>query len=77
MVEDDLGFMLSRIRIVENEDGILPLHMVWKQDDVKVEKLQLVGKLLSRRRINLNGLQNALMASWNPKKAIVIVDPSR
>ncbi|GKU89497.1 hypothetical protein SLEP1_g3626 [Rubroshorea leprosula] len=48
--------------------------MFWKQDDGKVKKLWVVGKLLSRRRINLNGLQNVLMASWNPKKAIVIVD---
>ncbi|GKV18569.1 hypothetical protein SLEP1_g28929 [Rubroshorea leprosula] len=70
MAEDDLGFMLSRIRITENKAEILPLHMSWKQDDAKVEKLRLIGKLLSRWRINLNGLQNILMASWNPTKAI-------
>ncbi|GLU22802.1 hypothetical protein SLE2022_388500 [Rubroshorea leprosula] len=76
MAEDDLGFMVHRIRIAKNKAEILPLHMFWKQDDAKVKKLRVVGKLLSRRRINLNGLQNVLTASWNLKKALVIVDPS-
>ncbi|GKU94277.1 hypothetical protein SLEP1_g7796 [Rubroshorea leprosula] len=76
MAEDDLGFMVRRIRIAENKAEILPLHLFRKQDDAKRKKLRVVGKLLSRQRINLNGLQNVLMASWNPKKALVIVDPS-
>ncbi|GKU88905.1 hypothetical protein SLEP1_g3116 [Rubroshorea leprosula] len=74
MAKDDLGFMVCWIRIAENKAEILPLHMFWKQDDTKVKKLRVVGKLLSQRRINLNGLQNVLTASWNPKKALVIVN---
>ncbi|GKV43556.1 hypothetical protein SLEP1_g50835 [Rubroshorea leprosula] len=33
MAADESGSMLNRIRIAENEDGFLPLHMVWKQED--------------------------------------------
>ncbi|GKV50958.1 hypothetical protein SLEP1_g57635 [Rubroshorea leprosula] len=67
--------MVSRIRIAENKAEILPLHLFRKQDDAKVKMLQVVGNLLSRRRISLNGLQNVLTTSGNPKKALVIVDP--
>ncbi|GKV22513.1 hypothetical protein SLEP1_g32378 [Rubroshorea leprosula] len=67
MAEEDIGSMLSRIRIAEKDDGILPLYTTWKQNEANVGRLRLVGKLLSRRRVNLNGLHNALMASWNPK----------
>ncbi|GKU89319.1 hypothetical protein SLEP1_g3472 [Rubroshorea leprosula] len=43
MATDELGSMLNRIRIAENEDGILPLHMVWKQEDATMDKLQLAS----------------------------------
>ncbi|GLT88002.1 hypothetical protein SLE2022_060480 [Rubroshorea leprosula] len=72
MADEEIGTMLGHVRLAEDEDGILPLLLVWKLDDFKVEKLQLVGKIFSQKRINLNGLHNALMASWNPKKAFTI-----
>ncbi|GKV42679.1 hypothetical protein SLEP1_g50059 [Rubroshorea leprosula] len=40
MAEDELGSMFNRIQIAKNEDGILPLHMVRKQDDATVDKFQ-------------------------------------
>ncbi|GLU00661.1 hypothetical protein SLE2022_180100 [Rubroshorea leprosula] len=74
MEEEDLHSMLSRVHISEDQDGVLPLHTVWNQEDANVGKLRLVGKLLSRRRINLNGFYSTLMVSWNPKKAFKIFE---
>ncbi|GKV17975.1 hypothetical protein SLEP1_g28417 [Rubroshorea leprosula] len=72
MAEEDLWSMLSRIQIAEKDDGILPPHMVWKQNDANVGRLQLVGKLLSRQRVNLNGFHNVLMASWNQGRVLEV-----
>ncbi|GKV17128.1 hypothetical protein SLEP1_g27670 [Rubroshorea leprosula] len=72
MADDEIGTLLSWVRLAEDEDGILPLLSVWKPDDSKVEKLWLARKIFFRKRIKLNGLQNALMVSWNPRKAFTI-----
>ncbi|GKU88181.1 hypothetical protein SLEP1_g2477 [Rubroshorea leprosula] len=42
MEEEDLHSMLSRVHISEDQDGILPLHTVWNQEDANVGKLRLV-----------------------------------
>ncbi|GKV08670.1 hypothetical protein SLEP1_g20272 [Rubroshorea leprosula] len=40
MANDDVGTMLSRIRLTEDEVGIHPLHEVWKHEDAKVDNLR-------------------------------------
>ncbi|GLU09363.1 hypothetical protein SLE2022_262290 [Rubroshorea leprosula] len=72
MADEEISFMLNRAHLTEDEDGILPLHSIWKLKDSKVEKLCLVGKIVSQKRINMNCLDNALVFSWNPGKAFKI-----
>ncbi|GKV46130.1 hypothetical protein SLEP1_g53137 [Rubroshorea leprosula] len=72
MADEEIGCMLNRVRLSEDENGILPLHSIWKLDEPKVEKLRLMGKILSRKKINMNGLHDALMVSWNPRKPFTI-----
>ncbi|GLU18337.1 hypothetical protein SLE2022_346430 [Rubroshorea leprosula] len=74
MVDEEIGSMLNRVHLTEDKEGILPLNLTWKPEDSKVEKLSLVGKILSQKRINLDGLHNALMVSWNPRKGFTIFE---
>ncbi|GLU00956.1 hypothetical protein SLE2022_182890 [Rubroshorea leprosula] len=69
MIDEELISMLSHVRLTEDKDGMLPWHSVWKLEDSKVEKLRSMEKILSQKRINLNGLYNALIVSWNHWKA--------
>ncbi|GKU88599.1 hypothetical protein SLEP1_g2844 [Rubroshorea leprosula] len=70
MADEEIGSMLNRVRLSEDENGILPLHSIWKLDEPKVEKLRLMGKILSRKKINMNGLHDALMVSFSSRHKI-------
>ncbi|GLU03281.1 hypothetical protein SLE2022_204880 [Rubroshorea leprosula] len=72
-IAEDVGAMMSRIRVTEDADGILPLHQAWKHGH-QMGKLCLVGKVLSRKRINFNGFHDALLASQNLKQSIKIYE---
>ncbi|GKV01179.1 hypothetical protein SLEP1_g13756 [Rubroshorea leprosula] len=68
MAEEELGSMLNRVYLTEDEDGILPLHSLRKPDEPKSEQIGLIignslGKVLEfddsfhkaiRVRINLD-----------------------
>ncbi|GLT98853.1 hypothetical protein SLE2022_163290 [Rubroshorea leprosula] len=74
MANEEIGSMLNCVRLTEDEEGILPLHSTWKPEGLKEEKLRLMGKILTQKKINLNNLHNALMVSWSPKKAFTIFE---
>ncbi|GLT84810.1 hypothetical protein SLE2022_030230 [Rubroshorea leprosula] len=52
MVGGEIETLLNWVRLIEDEDGFLPLLLVWKPDDSRSEELRLVGKIFSKKRIH-------------------------